>query len=158
MVFLDATVLDKKGHPVVEGLTKDDFAITEDGKPQRIFSFEAPETHEMNANARNDNPDGKAPVTIIVLDLLNSSFEDFAFIRYSMGKYLSTQPMQLNSPAELMVIGDQSLEMVQSYTRRIGTADVDRKALDSAPAAPTPEPQLLPHRSDQTTPMAVPNP
>ncbi len=36
LVFLDATVLDKKGHPVVEGLTKDDFTITEDGKPQDL--------------------------------------------------------------------------------------------------------------------------
>jgi VWFA-related protein len=117
LVFLDATVLDKKGRPIVEGLTKDDFTITEDGKPQRIFSFEAPETHEMVASPGNDNPDGKAPVTIFVLDLLNSNFEDFAFIRYSVRKYLSAQPMQLNSPAELMVIGNQSLEMLQGYTR-----------------------------------------
>jgi hypothetical protein len=45
LVFLDVTVLDKKGHPVVSGLTQDDFTIKEDKKPQRIFSFEAPETH-----------------------------------------------------------------------------------------------------------------
>jgi hypothetical protein len=37
LVFLDVTVLDKKGQPVVTGLTKDDFKITEDKKPQRIF-------------------------------------------------------------------------------------------------------------------------
>ena len=42
LVFLDVTVLDKKGRPVVTGLTKDDFTIIENGKPQRIFSFEAP--------------------------------------------------------------------------------------------------------------------
>ena len=42
LVFLDVTVLDKKGRPVVTGLTKDDFAIIENGKPQRIFSFDAP--------------------------------------------------------------------------------------------------------------------
>jgi len=117
LVFLDVTVLDKKGHPVVTGLTKDDFLITEDKKPQRIFSFEAPDTHAMDPNAGDDNPDGKAPVTIFVLDLLNSSFEDFAFIRDSVRKYLASEPMQLSSPAELMVIGNQSLEMVQGYTR-----------------------------------------
>ena len=39
LVFLDVTVLDKKGHPVVSGLTKDDFTITEDKIPQTIFSF-----------------------------------------------------------------------------------------------------------------------
>jgi hypothetical protein len=48
LVFLDVTVLDKKGHPVVSGLTKDDFSITEDKRPQRIFSFEAPQTHVMD--------------------------------------------------------------------------------------------------------------
>jgi hypothetical protein len=96
LVVLDVTVLDKKGHSVVSGLTKDDFAITEDKQPQRIFSFEAPEVHVMDAHAGEDNPDGKAPMTILVLDLLNSSFQDFAFIRSSARKYLEAQPAQLN--------------------------------------------------------------
>lgn len=43
LVFLDVTVLDRKGRPVVSGLTKDDFTIAEDKIPQTIFSFEAPE-------------------------------------------------------------------------------------------------------------------
>ena len=117
LVFLDVTVLDKKGHPVVTGLTKDDFAITDDKKPQRIFSFEPPETHVVDTTADADNPAGKAPVTIFVLDLLDSSFSDFAYIRYMVRKYLVAQPAQLESPAELMVLGNQSLEMVQGYTR-----------------------------------------
>ncbi len=132
LVFLDVPVLDKAGHPVVKGLTKDDFIITEDRKPQRIFSFEAPETHVMGVNAGDDNPDGKAPVTIFVLDLLNSSSQDFAFIRYSVRKFLEAQPAQLNSPAELMVIGNESLEMLQGYTRN--KADL-LYALNHLPAA-----------------------
>jgi len=117
LVFLDITVLDKKGRPVVTRLTKDDFTITEDNKPQRIFSFEAPETHVMGANAGDSDPGGKAPVTVFVLDLLNSSFEDFAYIRYEVGQFLMSQPPQLTSPAELMVIGNKSLDMLQGYTR-----------------------------------------
>src|SRR5271170_1028609 len=117
LVFLDVTVLDKKGHPVVSGLTKDDFTITEDKMPQPIFSFEAPQTHIVDAIAGDDNPDGKAPVTIFVLDLLNSSFEDFAFIRYSVRTYLAAQPPLLSSPAEMMVIGNKSLELMQGPTR-----------------------------------------
>jgi VWFA-related protein len=117
LVVLDVTVLDKQGRPIVNGLTKDDFTITEDKKAQTIFSFEAPGMHVVDANAGDNNPEGKAPATIFVLDLLNSSFEDFAFIRYSMQKYLESQPAQLNSPAELMVIGNDSLEMLQGYTR-----------------------------------------
>src|ERR1700721_1500062 len=96
LVFLDVTVVDKKGRPVVKGLTKDDFTITDDKKPQRIFSFEAPDVHVIDANATDDNPAGNAPVTIFVLDLLNSKFEDFAYIRYMVRNYLSAQPAQLN--------------------------------------------------------------
>jgi VWFA-related protein len=117
LVYLDVTVLDKKKRPVVNGLTKDDFTITEDKKPQRIFSFEAPETHVVDANATDDDRSGKAPVTIFVLDVLNSSIEDFGYIRYMVHKYLAAQPAQLNSPAELMVLGNYSLDMVQGYTR-----------------------------------------
>jgi hypothetical protein len=72
-VFLDVTVVDKKGRPVVSGLTIDDFTITEDKIPQTIFSFEAPEVHVMGAGAEDENPNGKAPQTILVMDLLNSS-------------------------------------------------------------------------------------
>src|ERR1700727_2534155 len=87
LVFLDVTVLDKKGQPVVTGLTKGDFTITEDKKPQSIFSFEAPEMHKLKTSRNgSDNPEGSAPVTIFVLDLLNSNFEDFAYIRYSVQK------------------------------------------------------------------------
>ncbi|MGC2614968.1 MAG: VWA domain-containing protein [Terracidiphilus sp.] len=132
LVFLDVTVLDKKGHPVVTGLTKDDFTITEDKKPQRIFSFEPPEVHTINARSSDGNPEGKAPVTILVLDLLDSSFEDFAYIRYSTRKFLLAQPEQLTSPAEMLVVGNQSLDMLQGYTRT--RADL-LYALDHLPAA-----------------------
>ncbi len=132
LVFLDVTVLDKHNHPVVTGLTKDDFTITEDKKPQHIFSFEAPESHVIGANGGDENPDGKAPVTILVLDMLNSRFQDFAYIRYEVRKYLMTQPAQLASPAELLVVGDNSLELLQGYTRN--REDL-LYALDHLPAA-----------------------
>jgi len=85
-----------------------------------------------DTNAADDNPAGKAPLTILVLDLLNSRFEDFAYIRYSVRKYLTAQPARLISPAELMVLGNQSLEMVQGYTRN--KEDL-LYALDHVPAA-----------------------
>ncbi len=132
LVFLDVTVLDKQGHPVVSGLTKDDFKITEDKKPQRIFSFEEPETHVMGANAGDDNPDGKAPATVLVVDLLDSGFADFAYIRDQVRKFLMAQPAQLASPAELMVVGNESLEMLQGYTR---SREDLLYALDHLPAA-----------------------
>ena len=117
LVFLDVTVLDQKGRPVVTGLTQDDFLITEDKKPQSIFSFEGPEMHINAADREDESANGQAPVTIFVIDLLNSSFEDFGFIRYSVRKYLEEQEAQLTSPAELLVIGNKSLELLQGYTR-----------------------------------------
>lgn len=131
LVFLDVTVLDKQGRPVVTGLTEDDFTITEDSKPQRIFSFEAPAVHVLSASAADNNPGGKAPVNIIVLDLLNSDFQDFSYIRYEVQHFLMGQPARLASPAELMVISNQSLEMLQGYTR--SRADL-LNAVDQLPA------------------------
>jgi VWFA-related protein len=127
LVFLDVTVLDKKGRPVVTGLTKDDFTIIENGKPQRIFSFDAP-AQSAGTNpqslfsydaprAGNAGSAGSAPATILVLDLLNTPFGDSAFCRDSMRRYLALQPAQLDSPTELMVLTNTSLDMVQSYTR-----------------------------------------
>src|SRR5665213_1909508 len=131
LVFLDVTVLDAKGHPVTRGLTQDDFTITQDKQPQKIFSFEAPDEH-VTGNASDDNPSGKAPVTIFVLDQLNSTFEQMAYIRYCVHKYLASEPSQLKAPAEVMVLGNESLEMVQGYTR---SKQELLSAVDHLPAA-----------------------
>jgi VWFA-related protein len=110
---------------VVTGLTKDDFTITESGKPQRIFSFDAP-------SAGNAGSPGSAPATILVLDLMNTPSTDSAFARYSLSRHLALQPAQLESPTELMVLNNTSLDMVQPYTR--SRADL-LYALDHVPAA-----------------------
>ena len=117
LVFLDVTVVDDKGKPVTKGLKREDFTITEDKKPQRIFSFEAPEEHGAAASSDADNPDGKAPVSIYILDTLNEAPEDIAYYRFEFDRYLKTLPAQLAAPAELLVVGNESLELVQSYTR-----------------------------------------
>jgi VWFA-related protein len=117
LVFLDVTVLNKQGQPVVFGLTRKDFQITEDRKPQQISSFEAPHVHMTRPNASENNPNGKIPVTILVLDLLNSSIRNFAYIRYEARRFLMRQPALLPAAVELMVLGNHSLAMLQGYTR-----------------------------------------
>jgi VWFA-related protein len=116
LVFLDVTVLDKNGRPVTTGLTKDDFSIAEDGKTRPIFSFEAPEEH-VAAGDDEENPAGKAPVTILVLDQLNTSVEEFTPMQKAAHDWLASQPAQLAGPAEVLVQGNTSLEMVQGFTR-----------------------------------------
>ncbi len=130
LVILDVTVLDKKGKPVVKGLTRDDFTISEDKAPQRIFSFEAPDAHILKRGAREDG-EGKAPVTVLVLDLLNSSFEEIAYFRHEVKSWLISHPSQLPAPAELLAIRDPALEMLQGYTR---SRDDLVYALDHLPA------------------------
>jgi VWFA-related protein len=117
LVFLDVTVVDKKGHIVTSGLTKDDFSIAEDKRPQRIFSFEAPESHAPKKHVSDDAPNGRAPTTIFILDQLNSSLEDFSFLCDQMQKYLEAQPSHLAAPAEFMLLGNRTLELLQGYTR-----------------------------------------
>jgi VWFA-related protein len=115
LVFLDVTVLDKNDRPVTSGLTKDDFKIAEDKKPQPTFSFEAPEAHPTEDTGA-DPFDGVSR-TIFVLDLLNSNFQDFSLIRDTAEKFFESEPAQLKSPTELFVLGNQSLELMQNYTR-----------------------------------------
>lgn len=116
LVILDVTVLDKHDHPVAKGLTTDDFTITENQQPQRIFSFEPPEAHMAGANAGEGSAVGKAPVSIIVLDVLNSNLQEFGYIRHAVSRFLQAQPTPLKSPAELLVLGNHSLKMLQGYT------------------------------------------
>ena len=124
LVFLDVTVVDRKGQPVVTGLTKDDFAITENGKPQPIFSFDAPATGAKTAES--------APATILVLDLMNTPSADSAYVRDSIRRYLALQPKRLQSPTELMVLNNTTLDLVQAYTHSRGDLVV---ALNHVPPA-----------------------
>jgi VWFA-related protein len=124
LVFLDVNVIDRKGRPVVTGLTKDDFAITENGKPQRIFSFDAPATGAKTAEG--------APATILVLDLMNTTSADSAYARDSIRRYLALQPKRLQSPTELMVLNNTTLDLVQAYTHSRGDLVV---ALNHVPPA-----------------------
>jgi VWFA-related protein len=117
LVFLDVAVLDAKGRVVTSGLTQDDFTITEDKQPQRIFSFEAPQSHDRDEHGAGGDQDNDVPLAVLVLDQLNSSMEDFAFLRDSVERYLRSQPSTLASPTELMVAGNRSSELVQSFTR-----------------------------------------
>ena len=102
IVVLDVVVTDKKGNLVPRELTRDDFTVLEDGQQQAIRSFEAPKDHRMPVSGEaivNSAADlkkiGDAPVTILVLDELNSRFEDMSFSRQMMVKYLQAQPAVL---------------------------------------------------------------
>jgi VWFA-related protein len=121
-VILDVVVTDKQGH-VVTNLSQEDFNIQEDGQPQRITSFERPDKHSLksdatvNSTADLDREAPQAPVDLIVLDEINTRFEDMAFARYSLKNYLNAQPRKLKGPTMLVAVDLHHLTVLQDYTQ-----------------------------------------
>jgi len=108
IVVLDVVVTDKKGKLVTTGLGKDDFTIVEDRAPQTILSFEQPAAHALPVGVEVKSADdlkriGDAPVTVLVLDELNTRFEDMVYSRNAMVKYLQAQPPVLKQPTVLLL-------------------------------------------------------
>jgi VWFA-related protein len=128
LVVLDVVVTDKQGRPVTD-LTKDDFNITEEQKPQQIKHFEGPDSHTLPTgdlvHSTADLPKiGAAPVDILVLDELNTNFEDNAFSRYSIDTFLKNQGKTM-PPTTLLVANDKSFMVLKDYTQ-------DRMVLEAA--------------------------
>ncbi len=101
LVEVNVVVTGKQGRPV-DGLTKDDFTITEDGKPQRIESFSVEKVHLLPPPAEPLPPDiytnryelkGGAPsaVTIVLLDLVNTTWRDKYYSRAELVRFLRRQ-------------------------------------------------------------------
>ena len=105
IVSLDVAVVDKKARPTASTLDREDFSITEDGKPQQLRYFEPPSTHPKPAS------------TVFVLDELNTSSADAPYYLFSLRKHLAAMPETLSSPAEVMVLNKTSFQILQPFTR-----------------------------------------
>lgn len=122
LVVLDMVVTDAKGN-VVDGLTRDDFHVEEAGEPQTILNFDVAGTHTpdpqlvINSTADLDRLTPRAPVNIILLDEFNTRFEDMAFARYSLKKYLEKQPEKLVTPTMLIAVDLQHFTVLRDYTQ-----------------------------------------
>ncbi len=125
LVLADVVVTDKSGQRV-KNLTKDDFTILENGKPQKIaaFSFESagfdknppklpplPE-HVYTNRPQYNSPSG--PLTIILLDGINTALGDQGYARSQMLKYLATQIQPGQRFAVYTLAG--SLRLLQDFT------------------------------------------
>jgi VWFA-related protein len=127
IVVLDVVITDKKGNLVKRSdLKRDDFTILEDGKIQKMRSFETPTAHEMPASspdkpvvssAEDLKKIGDAPVAILVLDELNSRFEDMSYSRNAMVKYLQSQPPVLKDPTLLLLASNTTFQQMHDYTQ-----------------------------------------
>jgi VWFA-related protein len=131
LVTIDVVVQDHKGQPV-QGLTKDDFELLEDGEPQKIsvFSVEgnsaspgpgappigAPAATlplQTVANPPASPPAAPATATVILLDGLNTSVEDLAMARNQVAKFI--RQMEPQDRVALYTLG-ANLRVLQDFT------------------------------------------
>jgi len=81
LVVLDVVVTDRAG-AIRDDLKAEDFHISEDGIEQKIVNFEIPSAHIIPAKnpifstADLDKRAPQSPVNIVVLDELNTTFQD----------------------------------------------------------------------------------
>ena len=130
LVVVDVVVTDRSGKPVRD-LSGPDFTVLEDGVPQTIASFEAPEPVADQAVQKTDTPQrprestgsSKAPtqatppaLNILVLDELNSEVIDQAYARRAIEKFLRQHGPQLAQPTSLMILGQKRLELLHDFT------------------------------------------
>ncbi len=122
LVILDMVVLDAKG-AVVKDLKRDDFHVEEAGQPQTILNFDVAGTHlpapeaMINSTADLDRLAPRAPVDIVLLDEFNTRFEDMAFARYSLKRYLQKQPDKLITPTMLIAVSLDHFAVLHDYTQ-----------------------------------------
>jgi VWFA-related protein len=116
-VQVDAVVTDSKGHYVTD-LSADDFAIYDDGKPQKITNFSyisvTPEALSKPERKASSKPSPTLPAApsaparqedirrtiVLMIDDLGLSFESMAYVRSALRKFVEQQ-MQ---PGDLVAI------------------------------------------------------
>jgi VWFA-related protein len=124
LVLVDVVVTGKKGE-FVRNLKPADFTVLEDGRPQSITAFAAhmasaspqpppkmqlPEHQYTNYNA----PPPDHPITIILLDMLNTLITERPYAREQMLKFLRAMPP--GQPIALFTLSG-TLRMVQGFTQ-----------------------------------------
>ncbi len=122
LVVLDMVVVDGKGNAVTD-LTRENFHVTEDNEAQDIRNFDPPGKYKIdasetvNSTADLDRVAPRAPVNIVLLDEFNTRFEDMAFARYSLQKWLKSQPDKLATPTMLVAVSLTNFEVLHDYTQ-----------------------------------------
>lgn len=123
-VVVDVVVSDDDGKPV-RGLTEQDFSITEDGKPQRIRSFDVhdfdshsdslPKLPLLPANTFVNVPAGpeRGPLYVLLLDLVDMSADDQPHAREALLKFVAAKPE--GTRFAVFVFSD-GLHLVQGFT------------------------------------------
>ena len=127
LVLVDAIVTDKQGKHV-DDLTAADFTVLEEGKPQRIAGFDLaqpsveakkskPALQPLPPNVYTNRTEYRAtaePLTVLLLDALNTPVQDQSYARMQMLNYLDKQ-VQPNQQVAVYTLGEQ-LRVLQDFT------------------------------------------
>jgi VWFA-related protein len=116
LVILDVVVTDKAGN-LVTNLNRDDFEITENGVAQEIRDFGAPhkaDTVPVTAPTDSFGREnwGGAPLTMIVIDEMDTPFEETAYSRQEVDRYLKSQPSLHTQPTIILWLNDAGIHPV----------------------------------------------
>lgn len=138
-VILDVVVTDRK-HRAVHGLSQQDFTVFEDGKPQRIVSFNehvetttaslavpvAEEPLPPNTFVNTPRTDENLPLIVVLFDLMNTPLIDQSFGHAQMVKFLRKRPPRAR--IAIFVLSNR-LYLLQGFTddERLLLAAANRK-------------------------------
>jgi VWFA-related protein len=131
LVLVDVIVTDHHGQ-FIPGLKRGDFTVLEDNKPQKItaFAVQVPAAAPAKSypplelpphqytNFALMKPEADRPVTIVLMDMLNTSGMDQAEARKQMIQFLEKLPPGL--PIALFVLTSR-LSMIQGFSGDSGT-------------------------------------
>jgi hypothetical protein len=120
LVLIDAVVTDKQGNPIA-GLRPEDFVVEENGKAQKIATFAGPV--QSTAGPASLPPGiysnrsqyrSTGPVTVMLLDAINTPFSDQAYARRQMLSFVQDQYKPDQRMAVFTLTG--SLNVLQDFT------------------------------------------
>ena len=125
IVLVDVVVTQGKGEPVV-GLRKDDFQVSEDGRPQTISFFEEHTGGTVSSIALPPTPPDvytnyptiktTDSINVLLLDTLNTQAIDQSYVRPQMAKYfLSALAAPSGARIAIFTLGS-TLRMVRGFT------------------------------------------
>ena len=124
LVEVSVVVHDSHGEPVSD-LKKEDFTITERGKPQPITFFAMASADKAAAppaafpphifsNVVTERSGVPTSVTVVLLDLLNTSWTDQIYARKALMKFLGQ--IQPQDRIAIFALGAHSLTLLHDYT------------------------------------------
>jgi VWFA-related protein len=125
LVMVPVLVTEKDGSHVA-GLKKEDFTVSENGKPQKVAVFEEVKT-TSSGFARVPQAPGEFSnrytgesnnrITVLMVDMLNTPFMDQGFAREQLVQYLASQVNE-SEPTALMALTSKGVITLHPFTSR----------------------------------------